>query len=60
MYIMESQKVINIVILDRFDTVGTIITTLVTVYCLYIIKFIDIFAGKGEKPSTKVITMSLK
>jgi len=60
MYIMESQKVINIVILDRFDTVGTIINTLVTVYCLYIIKFIDIFSGKGEKPSTKVIAMSLK
>jgi len=43
MYIIEEQKGIDIVIQDRFDIIGTIINTTVSVFYLFIIKFIEIF-----------------
>jgi len=39
---MENQKEINVVIQDYFDIGGTITITLVIIYDLFIVKFIEI------------------
>jgi len=56
MYI-NSQNVKNVIIQDYFDIIGTIINTLVSVYNLFIIKFIEILEIKHEtsKRPTKII-----
>jgi len=43
MYLVGGQSVINVVIKDYFDIIGTIINTLISIYYLYITKFIDIY-----------------
>jgi len=59
MYIVGGQSVINVVMKDYFDIVGTIINTLITVYYLFIIKFIDIYeeANIDNLPKTYVKVM---
>jgi len=46
MYFMENQKEINVVMRDYFDIAGTITNTLVSIYDLFIIKFIEIYTVK--------------
>jgi len=53
MYIINSQKVINVVIRDYFDIAGTVANTIVSIYDLFIIKFIEIFTIKQIKSSRK-------
>jgi len=57
MYI-NSQNEKNVIIQDYFDIIGTIINTLVSVYNLFIIKFIEILAIKQEtskRPTTIIM-----
>jgi len=48
MYTIEEQAGINIIIQDQFDIAGTIISTIVCVFYLFIIKFEQIFKKKLE------------
>jgi len=43
MYVVGHQDVINVVVKDYFDIIGTIINTVVSIYYLFIVKFIEIF-----------------
>jgi len=43
MYVVGIQDVVNVVIKDYFDIVGTIINTSVSIYYLFIIKFLEIY-----------------
>jgi len=48
-HIIENQKVINVVMRDYFDMIATILNILISIYDLFIIKFIEILTGKeGE------------
>jgi len=60
MYFMENQKEINVVILDYSDIIGTIIITLINIYDLFIIKFIEIFTVKPKEPSQRAITVVVR
>jgi len=51
MYVMGNQSVINAVIKDYFDIIGITITTLVSIYDLFIVKFIEIRTSKQVKGS---------
>jgi len=53
MTIVGNQNVINVVVKDYFDIVGTIINTLVIIYYLFIIKFNEIYAKKDGTASHK-------
>jgi len=53
MYIVDYQKVLDVIMHDYFDIIGTIINTLVNLYYLYIIKFIEILTTKGDNISEK-------
>jgi len=48
MYIVGNQKEINVVEKDYFDIVGTILNTIVSIYYLFITKFIEIFKVTHE------------
>jgi len=58
MYI-DSQNEKNVIIQDYFDIVGTIINTLVSIYDLFIIKFIEILAGNRKNASKRPTTIQL-
>jgi len=45
---MNNQKEVNVIIQDYFEIVGTIIITIVIIYYLFIIKFIEIKESKLE------------
>ena len=51
MYFMENQREINVVMRDYFDIAGTITNTLVSIYDLFIIKFIEIYTVKQQENS---------
>jgi len=53
MLIMEKQDVINVVMLDYFDIIGTTINTLIIIYDLFIVKFIVI-----NSVNKKIVTNS--
>ncbi len=59
MYILESQKGINIVMQDQFEIVETIMNTIVSVYYLFIIKFIQIFTNNKIETKKKTVTIKL-
>jgi len=48
MHIIENQKVINVVMRDYFDMITTILNILVSIYDLFIIKFIEILTENGN------------
>ncbi len=56
MYIIGNQKVINVVIRDYFDIAGTITNTIVIIYDLFIIRFIEIYTIKQAENSQKKIS----
>jgi len=52
MYVVGIQDVVNVVIKDYFDIVGTIINTAVSIYFLFIIKFLEIYnENRGSRYS---------
>jgi len=58
MYVVGNQNEINVVVKDYFDIVGTILNTLVSIYYLFIIKFIEVFkVSKENKTQTYVRIM---
>jgi len=59
MYVLENQKVLNIVMQDQFEIIGTIINTIISIYDLFIIKFLHIFSEGTVKPKKKAIVIPL-
>jgi len=59
MNIMENQREIDIVFRDHFEIAGTIIYTIVCIYDLFIIKFINILIRKQGKASKKPMTITI-
>ena len=59
MYIVGNQDVINVVIKDYFDIVGTILNTLISVHYLFIIKFIEIFKVHNNDSSQRTMVLVL-
>jgi len=57
MTILSNQNGIDAVMMDYFDIVGTTATTLVCIYDLFIIKFIEIFTVKEGKRKSKAISL---
>ena len=58
MYAVGNQNVINVVIKDYFDIVGTILNTIASIHYLFITKFIEMFkANKEDKTQTFVLIM---
>jgi len=53
MIIVGNQKEIDVVMKDYFDIGGTIINTIVSVYDLFIIKFIEIYTVHKEDSSQR-------
>jgi len=46
--IINRQNVLNVIIQDYFEIVGTIVNTLVIIYYLFIKKFMDILKEKSN------------
>jgi len=59
MNIIEYQREINVVIRDYFEIVGAIINTIVCLYELFIIKFIEILIRKQGKALQKPIAITV-
>jgi len=58
LYVVGNQNEINVVIKDYFDIVGTILNTIVIIYYLFIIKFIEMIkVSKEDKIRTFVRVM---
>jgi len=55
MYVIGHQDVVNVVIRDYFDIIGTIINTIVCIYYLFIVKFIEIFTVNHSKVKNQYV-----
>jgi len=52
MIIVNNQSEISVVMKDYFDIVGIFITTTISIYDLFIIKYIEFYTTKPERQSS--------